>query len=159
MPQWDEGVRDFMAYWFAGLVNGLESVGEPAREVILRECGKACAESYTAAVFEDARGQSADMEGFLAALAARFPEATYEQLGSGAIRVRYTRCACDLVTCGLVESPLICRCSAYNLQENFRRAWGVPVSVQLKSSILQGAPECVFLVSLEPVEPGASGRR
>ena len=148
MPEWDEGVRHCLTYWFSGLMNGLESVDEPARKAILRECGKACAESYTAEVFEDARERSADMEGFLAVLAAKFPEATYEPLTSDTIRVRYTRCACDLVKCGLVESSLICRCSAYNLQENFERAWGIPVSVTLESSILEGAPQCVFLVSL-----------
>jgi len=93
------------------------------------------------------------MGAFLVALAARFPEATYEQLNSGTIRVRYTRCACDLVKCGLVKSSLICECSAYNLQENFERAWGIPVSVTRETSILQGAPQCVFLVSLEsPLE-------
>jgi len=144
MPEWDEGVRHFMTYWFSGLMNGLESVDEPARKAILRECGKACAESYTVKVFQDARERSIDMEAFLAILAAKFPEATYEQLTSGTIRVRYTRCACDLV-----KSSLICECSAYNLRENFERAWGVPVSVTLETSILQGAPQCVFLVSPE----------
>ena len=149
MPEWDEGVRHFMTYWFSGLMNGLESVDEPARRTILRECGKACAESYTVEVFQDARERSIDMETFLDVLAARFPEATYEQLTSGTIRVRYTSCACDLVKCGLVKSSLICECSAYNLQENFERAWGIPASVTLETSILQGAPQCVFLVSLE----------
>jgi hypothetical protein len=138
-----------MTYWFSGLMSGLESVDQPTRKAILRECGKACAESYTAEVFQDARERSTDMEAFLTVLAAKFPEATYEQLASGTIRVCYTRCACDLVKCGLVKSSLICECSAYNLQENLERAWGIPVSVTLATSILQGAPQCVFLVSSE----------
>ncbi len=89
------------------------------------------------------------MEGFLGVLAAKFPEATYESLTSSTIQVRYTQCACDLVKLGLVKSSLICGCSAYNLQENFERAWGVAVSVTLESSILDGASQCAFLVSLE----------
>ena len=149
MPEWDEGVRHFLTYWFSGLMDGLESVDEPARKAILRECGKACAASYTAEIFQDARERSTDMEAFLAILAVKFPEATYEPLTPGTIRVCYSRCACDLVKYGLVESSLICGCSAYNLQENFERAWGIPVSVMLESSILEGAPQCVFLVSLE----------
>jgi hypothetical protein len=149
MPVGDEGVRRFLTYWFSGLMNGLGSVDEAARKAILRECGKACAESYTAEVFQDAREQSTDMEGFLALLAARFPEAAYDLLASGSIRVRYSRCACDLVKEGLVKSSLICGCSAYNLQENFERAWGIPVRVMLESSILEGAPQCAFLVLLE----------
>jgi hypothetical protein len=147
MPEGDEGVRHFLTYWFSGWMNGLESVDEAARKAILRECGKACAESYTADVFRGAWEQSAEMEGFFALLVARFPEATYEPLASGNIRVRYSRCACDLVTEGLVTSSLICGCSAYNLQENFQRAWGIPVRVTLESSILDGAPQCAFLVS------------
>jgi hypothetical protein len=152
MPDGDEGVRRFLTYWFSGLMNGLESVDEAARQAILRACGKACAESYTASVFQNAREQSTDMAGFLAILAAKFPEATYEPLVSGNIRVRYSRCACDLVTGGLVKSSLICGCSAYNLQENFERAWGMPVRVSLESSILEGAPQCEFLVSTECVQ-------
>jgi hypothetical protein len=148
-PEGDGGVGRFLTYWFSGLMNGLESVDEAVRQSILRECGRACAESYTADVFRGAWEQSTDMAGFLALLAVRFPEATYEPLASGSIRVRYGRCACDLVTGGLVKSPLICGCSAYNLQENFERAWGIPVRVTLESSILEGAPQCVFLVSPE----------
>jgi hypothetical protein len=149
MPEWNEEVRHFLTYWFSGLMDGLKSVGEPARKAILRECGKACAASYTAEVFQDARERSTNMEGFLAVLAARFPEATYEQLTLDTIRVRYSRCACDLVQGGLVKTPLICGCSVYNLQENFERAWGIPVSVVLESSLLEGASQCAFLVSLE----------
>jgi hypothetical protein len=59
-------------------MNGLKSVDEPARKAILREGGKVCAESYTVEVFEDARERSTDINGFLAVLAAKFPEATHE---------------------------------------------------------------------------------
>jgi hypothetical protein len=149
MPEWDEEVKRFMTHWFSGLMNGLESVDEPARTAILRECGKACARSYTAEVFQDARKRSADMEAFLSSLAVKFPEATYTQLTSRTIRVCYTQCACDLVIYGLVKSPLICECSAYNLQENFERALGISVTVMLETAILEGAPQCAFLVSLE----------
>ncbi len=137
-----------MRFWFSGLISGLEKVDEPAREAILQECGKACARSYTAAVFQEARKDSDDMETFLAALGARFPGAAYELISAETIRVRYSKCACDLVETGLVDSAVICRCSAYNLRENFERALEKPVTVTLESSILQGAGRCEFLVSL-----------
>jgi hypothetical protein len=149
MPELDEEVKHFMTYWFSGLMNGLESVDESARKAILRECGRACAQSYTAEVFQDARKHSADMDAFLASLAARFPEATYEMLTPQTISVRYADCACDLVKYGLVKSPLICECSAHNLRENFGRALGIPVTVTLETSILRGTTHCAFLVSLE----------
>jgi predicted hydrocarbon binding protein len=148
VPEADKELKQFMRFWFSGLMSGLESVDESAREAILRECGKACARSYSAGVFQEARKDSDGMESFLAALAARFPGATYELLGAETIRVRYASCACDLVETGLVKSPLICKCSAHNLRENFERALEKPVTVTLERSILQGASCCEFLVSL-----------
>jgi hypothetical protein len=153
ITEWNEETKRFLTYWFSGFVNGLENVEESAREAILHACGRACAQSYTAAVFQEAREQSADMAGFLYSLGVKFPEASYEQLTATTIRVRYAHCACDLVTCGLVESPLLCECSAQNLQENFRSALNIPVSVTLESSILGGAAECAFLVSLAQADP------
>ena len=145
----DEEPTQFMRFWFSGLMSGLESVDESAREVILHECGKACARSYTAGVFQEAEKNSADMGAFLASLTARFPNSTYELLASGTIRVRYSKCACDLVETGLVSSPLICGCSAHNLRENFEQALDKPVTVTLERSILQGSSYCEFLVSIE----------
>jgi hypothetical protein len=147
MSKEDPELQRFLTHWFSGLMKGLEGVDEPAREAILRECGRACARSYTAGVFQEARKGSADVGAFLVALTSRFPEATYELLNPHAIRVRYASCACDLVRCGLVESPLICRCSAYNLQENMECALGVPVTVGLEASILGGATSCSLLVT------------
>ena len=149
LPESDEDPKQFMRFWFSGLISGLESVDESARETILRECGKACACSYSAGVFQEARKNNADMEAFLAALAEKFPGATYEPLSAETIRVRYSNCACDLVETGFVTSPLICGCSAYNLRENFERALERPATVTLERSILQGASSCEFLVSLE----------
>jgi hypothetical protein len=144
----DQAFSHFLAHWFSGLMNGLESVDPSARETILRACGKACAESYTAGVFEDAWRHSADMETFLAELAIRFPEATYEQLTPHTIRVRYATCECDLVKRGMIKSPVICECSAHNLQENFCTL-GIPVTVTVEGSILRGQTQCTLLVTLD----------
>lgn len=161
----DDDLEHFMQFWFAGLTDGLEKLDEPARDTVLRECGKACARSYTAEVFREARrdsgGAGGGLAGFLAALGERFPGSTYELLGAEArgaatIRVRYASCGCDLVETGLVTSPLICDCSTHNLRENFEQGLGAPVSVSLEGSILRGAPACEFLVSLG-VEARAEG--
>jgi hypothetical protein len=145
-PQ-DKGLRHLLEYWFSGLMSGLAVVDEEAREKILRECGRACAQSYTAQAFLDVRRQSADLDGFLARLALNFPEAAYERIGPCSVKVSYVRCECDLATSGLVDFPLLCACSAYNLQENFARSLGIPVTVTLQSSILRGEPNCTLLVS------------
>ena len=139
---------EFLKHWFAALVVGLEEVDETAREAILSACGRACAHSYTAEMFCRVRAQSASMDEFLAALGKVFPEAAYELIAPGKIRVRYGFCACDLVKLGLLTSPLLCRCSVHNLRENFERALHGPVEVTLEASILEGAPQCAFLVRL-----------
>ncbi len=156
MSHVDDDLKHFMKFWFAGFTEGLENADSAARDSILRECGKACAGSYTAEVFREARkasgGTGGSMAGFLAALSERFPDSTYQLLdaapGAETIRVRYSRCGCDLVENGLVTSPVICGCSAHNLRENFEQALGEPVTVTLESSILGGAGHCEFLVSL-----------
>jgi predicted ArsR family transcriptional regulator len=144
----DDGLRGFMEHWFAGLVTGLAEVDEDARDAILRACGRACADSYTAQVFQEAWQESRDLDRFLARLAGRFPGATYERTGPHSIRVTYASCGCDLVRLGLVESPFICGCSAHNLQDNLERALGTPVTVDRGRSILEGASNCTFDVQL-----------
>ena len=141
-------VQSFLEHWFAGLMAGLEGLDAPDREAVLRQCGRACADSYTAAVFRTAWAQSRGLEEFTARLAEHFPEASYELLAADTLRVRYRACTCDLVRLGLIRSPLLCTCSSYNLQANLERALGLPVSVRMEASILQGSEQCSFLVSL-----------
>jgi hypothetical protein len=149
MAEIEKNVHAFLNEWFAGLLQGLEALDGPSQSKVLHECGKACARSYTAQVFREAKQDSVDMATFLQALSRRFPEASYEQVGSNVIRVTYARCGCDLVRLGLVTSPILCECSAANLCENFEQALGVPASVTIESSILRGEPQCVLVVSLE----------
>lgn len=144
-----EDFQHFLTFWFDGFINGLESADKTSQEAILRACGKGCAASYTAQVFRDTRRQSTTLETFLTNLSLRFPEARYELISPRAIRVTYARCACDLAQRGFVHSPILCRCSAYNLQANFEQALKVPAEVSLHSSIARGADTCDFVVSFQ----------
>lgn len=142
----DSEQQDFLRYWFSGFINGLEQVEKPAQDTILRSCGQACAQSYTAQAFLDARQQSRDMDSFLKQLSQKFPEAMYTRLDEHTLAVTYSHCGCDLVRLGWVKAPILCRCSATNLQQNFQKALGIPVQVQIHSSILGGAEKCSFEV-------------
>lgn len=145
----EEARIHFLSHWFAGLQKGLESLDASSRTTILRECGMACARSYTAQVFRESWQQaSGDMARFLAALAARFPGATYTQINAHTLKVQYTDCGCDLVQCGWVTSPALCECSMHNLQANLEAALGAPVAVTLETSLLRGGEACVFRVSV-----------
>ncbi len=149
MAEIEKGLHEFLEYWFTGLLQGLETLDGPSQEAVLHECGKACARSYTAQVFCEARQDSADIDAFLQNLARRLPGASYERVRPNAIRVIYAQCGCDLVRLGLVTSPILCECSAANLRENFQQALGTPASVTIEASILRGGPQCVLMVSLE----------
>ena len=139
----------FLSYWFDGLAKGLENLDAPSRTTLLRACGQACARSYTAQVFRESWGRAGgDMTRFLVELAMRFPEAAYTQIADDTIEVHYDACGCDLVQCGWVTSPVLCECSAHNLQANFEAALGTPVAVEFKASLLRGEEACVFEVHI-----------
>ena len=141
--------ESFLSYWFEGLAKGLERLDAPSRTMLLRECGQACARSYTAQVFRESWERAGgDMVGFLAELATRFPASTYTLVGDDTVEVRYDACACDLVQCGWVTSPVLCECSAHNLQANFAAALGKPMTVTLKASLLRCGEACLFEVRL-----------
>ncbi len=148
MYQVDE-ISDFLSHWFGGWVRGLENLDAPARTALLRACGQACARSYTAQVFRESWERAGgDVASFLDELAARFPASTYMLRDDGTIEVRLGACGCDLVQCGWVTSPLLCECSAHNLQANFEAALGTPVTVTLRASLLRGGEACLFEVQL-----------
>lgn len=146
----DDALTDFLSYWFSGFAKGLETLDAPSRTAMLRECGQACARSYTAQVFRECWQRACgDMTRFLAELATRFPGATYTQTAADTLQVRYAAtCGCDLVRRGWVRSPALCECSVHNLQANLEAALGTPVAVTLQTSPLRGGEACVFEVTL-----------
>jgi hypothetical protein len=143
-----ENQKAFFEHWFSGLTSGLEQIEPKARKTILRECGKACSDSYTAAVFAEAWQESDGMESFLAVLGSRFPGSEARLVDERTIEVIFSACGCDLVTSGLIRTPLLCECSVESLRDNFERVLGRPVSVTLVRSILQGAERCELRVEL-----------
>jgi hypothetical protein len=142
---------DFLKSWFSGFIFGLEQLDESSRDIILRSCGEACAESYTLQVFQEEYQNSVSLEDFLNKLADRFPGVSYKLINQDTIEVIYSECACDLVRRGWIKSPLLCGCSVRNLQINFEKSLNKAVKVYLKSSILDGTEACRLLVELSEV--------
>jgi len=149
MDEIEKGLREFLDYWFAGFVRGIDSLDEPSQRKVLYECGKACAQSYTVQVFRDVKQNSVDIDSFLQNLSRRGSGSTYERIGSNMIKATYSQCGCDLVRLGLVKSPTLCECSAANLRENLQQSLGVSASVTVESSILRGGTHCVLIASLQ----------
>ena len=149
MSEIDPDLHEFLGYWFEGWQRGMQTLDEAPRDRVFHECGKACARSYTAQVFREARQTGTDMPSFLHNLMQRFPSAQYEWDGDKTIHVIYAQCGCDLVRLGLVKSGDFCECSAANLRENFEQALETTVHVTIEESILRGGSQCVLTVSLE----------
>lgn len=149
MNEIEPGLHEFLGYWFEGWQHGMQTLDEASCNRVFHECGKACARSYTAQVFREAKQNSTDMQSLLHNLTQRFPSAQYEWDGDKTIHVTYAQCGCDLVRLGLVTSGDFCECSAANLRENFEQALETSVHVTIEDSILRGGSRCVLMVSLD----------
>ncbi|MFB3895055.1 MAG: hypothetical protein ACE14V_02015 [bacterium] len=145
----DKDFHHFLAYWFSGLMKGLEELDDSSRDKVLHECGIACSQSYTARIFQEVKEHNRDLDSMLKELAHRFPGSTYTRIDVNTIKVTYAKCGCDLVRLGLVKSSTLCQCSAFSLQSNFQQVLGIPVTVTVKSSILNGAKQCILIVTLK----------
>lgn len=144
-----ENPRSFLEHWFAGFEKGLEKLDDTARRRLLSECGRACADSHTRAIFREAASAGDGLAGFLERLGRSIPDAAYRIVEENVVEVIYTRCGCDLVANGWVSSSALCACSVHTLEENFRTALERPVRVRMTASILGGASRCRFLVTLK----------
>lgn len=149
----DSDQEDFLSYWFSGYAKGLEQMDDAAQEVLLRACGLACGQSYTIRVFQEAWAHSANLDEFLIELSHKFPASNYVRVAENTIRISYAQCGCGLVRLGWVQSPIQCKCSAFNLQQNFFHALRQPVRVTCLSSILGGSKICEFEVSFSKETP------
>ncbi len=139
----------FWKHWFKGFEKGLDGLNEAGKDALLKACGKACAESHTARIFqEEWEKHGPDMEAFLSGLEKRFFDCTFTMLEGNRVRATYGRCFCDLVTEGYVKTLALCGCSVHNLKENFRAALGREVEVEVVSTVLGGDERCEFIVTL-----------
>ena len=141
----------FLEYWFAGFNKSIELLDDEAREKIFRECGKACSDSYTKQIYIDEYNSSDSLGDFLERLKVRFPEVSFKVIKDNEIiELTYNFCACDLVKNEYITSPLMCECSRQSLLYNWSSVFGEGnIEVELKQSILEGKPNCKFLIYIK----------
>jgi hypothetical protein len=134
----------FLKSWFSGFDASLSEIDQACRNKILKECGKACSDSYTKQVYIDAKRNTQNDEEFFAALKKTFCELEIDVKEKGrCYEIIYRYCACDLVKQNLVHTPYLCECSRSSLRYNLESVWGEgQVDVNLVESILTGAPCC-----------------
>ena len=141
----------FLDYWFDGFNKSIELLDDEARENIFRECGKACSDSYTKQIYIDEYSSSDTLNDFLERLKIRFPEVSFKVVKDDEIiELTYNFCACDLVKDGYITSSLMCDCSRQSLLYNWGTVFGEGnIKVELQQSILEGNPNCKFLIYIK----------
>ena len=140
---------DFLAYWFRGFSYGLQQLDDHAMNLLLKECGKACSQSYSERIYKDTFQEAKNLDDFLQRLQTKFPEMAIKRHNANSISVMYQFCACDLVKNHFVSAPAFCNCSRLSLQNNWEAVLGKGnVTIKMLFSILAGNKQCEFLVSL-----------
>lgn len=129
----NKGLKKFFSYWFSEFESGLKNIDSRSRPRLLRYCGEAYADSYIKDISREAKVKSSDLGQLLKNLSKKFPDAEYEMVSNNAIRVIYNKCGCDIVSRGLIKSPLFCSCSVENLKSNFQVALEKAVVVKLEA--------------------------
>lgn len=140
----------FLKFWYSGFDAALTEMDEKSRRALLGKCGRACADSYTRGVYVREYEKAANTDEFVSRLEKVFCEAHYEKTDGGYI-LTYDRCLCDIAGKGFVKSPEFCLCSLSNVIANWEAVLGEGgVRVEMRSSILGGAPKCAFEITLMP---------
>ena len=66
--------------------------------------------------------------------------------------IGYPRCLCPMVDAGFVAAPTHCECSRQSILYVYQELIpGKTVRVEMLGTVLSGAPECRFRVTVEPV--------
>lgn len=141
---------NFFKYWFNGFQTSLDQIDDISRKQILKECGKACSNSYTKQVYLNAKNNSSNEEQFIEELKKAFPEIIIEIIEKEHLyHINYKFCACDLVNKNYINTAYICECSRNSLLYNWETIFGEGnVNVELVQTILQGASCCQFIVTV-----------
>ena len=141
----------FLKYWFKGFENAINHMNINDSEAILKQCGRACSDSYTKQVYIEEYAHSKSIEDFLNRLKERFSEIEYQIIKDDEIiLLTYNHCACELVQNGFISTPLLCECSRQSLLYNWETVMGERVvKIELIESILRGSSHCRFEIYLK----------
>lgn len=140
--------KEFLNGWFEGFSKGLDRLGEPQQEMMLDECGRACA-ARAARIFREEAALSDGLESFLARLSGRVENFSCEKAGKSEAVFCFHTCVCGLARENLTRSERLCVCARGSLESGLEAALG-PGSAQviLLQSIAGGAECCRFAVRL-----------
>ena len=146
--------NNFLKYWFKGFNESLGNIGESDRNEILKQCGRACSDSYTKEIYLNEYKNSNNFMDFLTLLKNKFPEIDFKlDKENKLVILKYNYCACDLVKNDYIKNALFCECSRQSLLYNWGSVFGENnVSVKIIKSILGGHNCCQFEICVNNME-------
>jgi hypothetical protein len=139
----------FLKYWFSGVDGFLKTASESSKNEFLDHCAKACSDSYSLKLYQEAFSGNSTLPAALDALRQKFEDFDYRIAGNG-ISIFYKNCGCDLVQKGQLRSPYLCLCSKKSLEYNLKSVLPEKEIVVIQvASILGGDNRCEFEVHID----------
>ena len=140
---------EFFKYWFQGFENAVNILDKKDSICIFKECGRLCSESYSKKLYIDTYEKSNSINDFFNNLNGEYIHVKVIKENE-VYEVAYPECLCDLYTKGYMKTSKLCECSKqsliYNLETLFKDKYNI--KVEKVSTILEGARECAFKISL-----------
>ena len=146
--EWDNKFKVFLKEWFSGLIEGMEKINDETWPKVLEMTGRACARVHSGELFRKTWESTKNVDKFIIEINEAMGEEIYKKLDNSTLSASYSKCKCPLVRYNLIDSPLLCECSPNWLMENFETILGKPVSVKTEKTILRGAKNCYFIISM-----------
>lgn len=142
------------AEWWQQAVEKLQNeVGTKMAVDIMRSCGSMCCGQGNRKTAKRLMGESDSIEDFLDKISkyeVKEGELEYKLVGRDIIIGKHNRCFCGQVkkTKNLFVNNIYCQCSVEFNRQFFSAAFGRPVEVELKQSIISGGDCCEFVIKI-----------
>lgn len=141
----------FFCRWFKGFENGLDGMDPDSRRELLRHCARQCADTGVLQAYlrlHDAVG--GDRDAFYRRLSETGDVRGEVVVPGKEYEICFPECACDVHTAGGVNTPHLCECSRQSILYVAQTVWRTDsVQVEMKSTVLSGAKECRFRITLQ----------
>ncbi len=143
------------AQWWNNTIGILESeLGKERAVEVMKTCGSKCCGQGQRKMAKRLMNESSSIENFLERVSkyeVKDGELEYKLIDENTIIGKHNRCFCGQVKKSkeLFKNNTYCQCSVEFNKQFFEAAFDMPVEVELKQSILNGADLCEFEIRLK----------
>ena len=137
------------ADWWKDIINRMENeIGTDKTKEILSICGSRCCGKGHRKTVRKKYEESSSIEDFLNKISIK--GVIYELVDKNTIVAEYERCFCGQVkdTTTFFPNMTYCECGTEFNRQYFSSAFGKPVEVKLKKSVISGSDSCKFYIHI-----------